>query len=244
VGFRHPTANHHRPARLRRPRPRCCLRKGCGRLYTPRRWNQRYCQDPQCLREVRRWQAAKRQARRRLGAAAKDQHAAAERARRERRSSSPHPLDTPEVASARGHAAEFFSPQPMCDRPGCYEPPPKVGRNQARYCGPDCRQAVRRVIDRERKWRQRGTLQGRRARAREYQAARARLSGQQHDAAGGMPPGPPRLGSADQIVPVGSRWTCMTNPPNLGPSAHCAYASGLRRDACRAFRVLQPESQA
>jgi len=79
----------------------------------------------------------------------------------------------------------------MCDRPGCYEPPPKVGRNQARYCCRACRQAVRRVIDRERKWRQRGTLQGRRAREREYQAARVRLSGQQHDDAGGMPPGPP-----------------------------------------------------
>jgi hypothetical protein len=76
----------------------------------------------------------------------------------------------------------------MCDRPGCYEPPPKVGRNQARYCCRACRQAVRRVIDRERKWRRRGTLQGRRARAQQYQAARAPLSGQQHDAAGGMPP--------------------------------------------------------
>jgi hypothetical protein len=76
----------------------------------------------------------------------------------------------------------------MCDRTGCYEPPAKVGRNQARYCCPACRRAVRRVLDRERKWRRRGTFQGRRARAREYQAARARTDGRQHDSAGGIPP--------------------------------------------------------
>ena len=35
---------------------RSCLRKGCGRRFQARRYNQRYCQDPECLREVRRWQ--------------------------------------------------------------------------------------------------------------------------------------------------------------------------------------------
>ncbi len=85
-----------------------CLRKGCGRKYQPGRWNQRYCQDPECLRQVRRWQAARRQARRRLGEAAKAEHAEAERARRERAKSLTQPPKTPDVAAARGHAAEFF----------------------------------------------------------------------------------------------------------------------------------------
>jgi hypothetical protein len=88
---------------------------------------------------------------------------------------------------------KFFA-QPLCERPGCYEPAPKLGRNQAHYCGPDCGQAVRRVLDRERKWVRRGTLQGRRQRAREYQAARARRSGQQAqqaDRAGTPPRAPP-----------------------------------------------------
>jgi hypothetical protein len=50
--------------------------------------------------------------------------------------------------------------------------------NPARYCGPACRQAVRNVQDRERKWRSRGTLDGRKKRAYEYQAARRRRSAQ------------------------------------------------------------------
>ena len=47
-------------------------------------------------------------------------------------------------------------------------------RNPARYCCPACRQAVRNVQDRERKWLARGTLDGRKKRAIEYQAARRR----------------------------------------------------------------------
>jgi hypothetical protein len=67
----------------------------------------------------------------------------------------------------------FFSP-PLCDRPGCHEHPVSSPRNPARYCGPACRQAVRNVRDRERKWLSRGTLDGRTKRAIEYQAARRR----------------------------------------------------------------------
>jgi hypothetical protein len=162
-----------RPSR-RRPRVRICLRKGCGRKYQARCWNQRYCQDPECQRLVRRWQAARRQARRRQDEAARTEHAEEERARRRRVPSSPQVSKAPEVAAARGHAAKIISPTALCDRPGCHEVPPKSGRSQARYCGPACRQAVRRVLDRERKWQERGTFQGRRAREREYQAARAR----------------------------------------------------------------------
>jgi hypothetical protein len=158
-----------------------CLRKGCGRKYQPRRPNQRYCQEPECLRLLRRWQAARRQAKRRQDEAAKAQHAQAQRARRQRAASSPQAPKAPEVVAARGHAANFFSPMPLCDRPGCHEPPRKLGRNQACYCCSACRQAVRRVLDRERKWRWRGTFQGRRARVQEYQAARARRRGQPPD---------------------------------------------------------------
>ena len=68
---------------------------------------------------------------------------------------------------------EFFV-LPLCDRPGCHEPPLQSGCRQARYCCPACRQAVRRVLDRERQWQLRSTFQGRRARAQESKAARAR----------------------------------------------------------------------
>jgi len=91
---------------------RLCLRKGCGQKYQPRRWNQRYCQDAECQREVRRWQAARRQAKRRLDAEAKAQHAEAERVRRQRTKSVPQAQKDTEVAAARGHAAEFFFDYP------------------------------------------------------------------------------------------------------------------------------------
>jgi hypothetical protein len=157
--------HHHKPnCRCRRPRMRVCLRKGCGRKYKPRCCNQRYCQDAECQRLVKRWQAAKRQAKRRQDQAAKSQHAEAERARRQRSPSSPQVPKPPEIGTARGHAAKIFPPTPMCDRPGCHEPVPKLGRSQARYCCSACRQAVRRVVDRERKWKCRSTFRSRQAR--------------------------------------------------------------------------------
>jgi hypothetical protein len=99
-------------ARGRRPRPRTCLRKGCGRQYLPRRWNQRYCREPECLRQVRQWQAARRQARHRQAAEAKAQHAQAEKARRQRVKAASQTIENSKVAPPRGHAAEsFFRPR-------------------------------------------------------------------------------------------------------------------------------------
>lgn len=80
-----------------------------------------------------------------------------------------------------------FAP-PLCDRPGCHESPVNSIRNPAHYCCSACRQAVRNVLDRERKWRSRGTLDGRKKRAIEYQAAR-RL----RDSQRGHIPKPPTL---------------------------------------------------
>ena len=187
MGHRHDKPNCRCRSGPRRPRARICLRKGCGRKYQPRRWNQRYCQDPECLRLVRRWQAARRQARRRQDDAVKAQHADAEGARRQRAIASTQPPNTPEVAASRGHAATIFSSLPLCDRPGCHEPSLKSGRSQARYCCCACRQAVRRMLDRERKWQLRGTFRGHRAREQEYKHARARRCGEQHASASATP---------------------------------------------------------
>ncbi len=82
---------------------------------------------------------------------------------------------------------KFFS-TPLCARPGCHEPPLKSVGKPACFCGRACGQAVRRVRDRERKWRLRGTFKGRRVREQEYAAARARRSGPQHDTASATPP--------------------------------------------------------
>lgn len=168
--------NHHvkekrRPkARARRPRKRTCANKKCGRKYQAGRWNQRYCQDPECMREVDRWLAARRQGKRREAGTAKAQHAQAEKARRQQAKSVPKDVQKPELTPARGHAAKFLA-HPFCDRPGCYEPRMTSLRNPARFCCAACRQVVRNVLDRERKWRSRGTLDGQTKRAYEYQAS-------------------------------------------------------------------------
>ena len=177
-----------------------CLRKGCGRRYQPRRWNQRYCRDPECLRQLRRWQAAQRQARRRQDDAIKAQHAAAERARRRNvrgvsvRAVSVRTCQRKQRSRSRLRrrvvTQQKFFVDSMCVRPGCYESATKLGRNQRRYCGSVCCQAVRQVLDRERKWVQRGTLPCAHC-TKKNQAAAASLAKQPNGTARLTPPRPP-----------------------------------------------------
>jgi hypothetical protein len=82
-------------------------------MYQPRSWNQRYCQDPECLRLVRQWQAARRQAKHRQTAEVKAQHAQAEKVRRQRVKAAVQAVENPELALERGHAAETFFPSLM-----------------------------------------------------------------------------------------------------------------------------------
>lgn len=138
---------------------RKCLRKGCSKRYYPRRWNQRYCQDPGCQRELRRWQAAKRQRRRRETSEGRQRHRERERQRRERRrqqqqQAPPAPSDGD---NSRRQDSDAWSrskeiPEDFCDRPGCYEPTRSSPRAPAKYCGDECRTAMANVRDRERKW--------------------------------------------------------------------------------------------
>ena len=190
MGTLHSTQSHSRLPRARRPRPRICLRKGCGRKYQPRCWNQRYCQDPECLRQVRRWQAARRQAERRQDPRVKVRHAQAEKDAGSEPKSCPRPLITPKLRRAWSRSRKFFS-LPLCDRPGCHEPPVTSPRNPACYCGAACRQAVRNVQDRERKWLWCGTSDGRKKRAIEYRAARQNRSLRQPTTAADVPPRAP-----------------------------------------------------
>ena len=153
------------PARGRRPRPRICLRKGCGRKYQPRRL------EPALLPGSGMPAAGPSLA----GGAAAGQTSPGRRRQspaRPGRTRAPPAgqVHVPDCSESRGYAAawsrstNFFSP-PLCDRPGCHEPPVRSARNPARYCCPACRQAVRNVQDRERKWLSRGTLDGRKKRA-------------------------------------------------------------------------------
>jgi hypothetical protein len=170
----------------RRLQPRTCLRKGCAFRFQPRRWNQRYCQDPQCLRLVRRWQAAKRQRNRRQQDEHRQRHCEAERQRRRRcREHASHETATQLTTSDPTESAEqdrawsrsTRSIENFCDRPGCYDPVRCSYRAQARYCTNECGQVMRRVADRERKWLRRNTYAGRFKRQLEYQLARGKRAG-------------------------------------------------------------------
>lgn len=143
---------------------RNCLRKGCSHRYYPRRWNQRYCQAPECQRELRRWQAAKRQRRRRETAEGRERHRDRERQRRERQRQQP-PVsparsedDNPCRPDSGAWSRSKEIPEDFCDRPGCYEPTRPSPRTPAKYCGDECRTAMANVRDRERKWLMRHTF--------------------------------------------------------------------------------------
>ena len=87
----------------------------------------------------------------------------------------------------------------------------KKGRNQTRYCCPTCRQAVRRVLDRERKWAVAWHLSRPTRRAQEYRAAR-------RDAVNHSTTRPGRHRHHRRLIdqrlasaPVGSRWPCFVS---------------------------------
>jgi len=174
VGRANPTSERSRKTRRRALRLLTCLRKGCNRRFLPGSWNHRYCRDPDCAREVRRWQARKRQERRRSTEAGKAAHREAEKRRRaalpERREAARRQGAEGSATGPRGHAAPGGK---ICDRPGCFAPPAEAVNGQARYCRAGCRQAVRRVLDRERKWFSRQTPAGIFKRRLEYARRRA-----------------------------------------------------------------------
>ena len=164
MGRKQSTASSPRSPSTHRFPPRTCYRRGCGRVFQPRVWNQRYCQGPSCLREVHRWQAAKRQSRRRQQAEQQEQHAQAERQRRCRQREAkaraadvaPPPPPVPQQpVSPRAWSRSARNFRDFCDRPGCYEPLPGARRGPVHYCGTACRQAARQVHDRERKFKSR-----------------------------------------------------------------------------------------
>jgi hypothetical protein len=115
---------------------RSCLRKGCGRRYQARHWRQRYCREPDCLRELRRWQAVKRQRKRRATPEGRHKHAQAERERRQRKkrlAPSPSEASARPRDRARGHAIKnvlrgrsAIGPAVLSPRDPLFAPPPRI----------------------------------------------------------------------------------------------------------------------
>jgi hypothetical protein len=125
---------------------------------------------------VKRWQSLRRQRRRRAEEEARKAHQEAEKERRKRRKEAlqndRNPSENTELREERGHAHEAIPKKSICARPGCYNHPKQSLRTPAIYCCDECRDAVRRVRDRERKWLARASFAGRLKRGIEYESAR------------------------------------------------------------------------
>jgi hypothetical protein len=129
---------------------RRCLLKGCERWFRAARPQARYC-SPACqqaARHWRRWRAARRY---RASAHGQQRRQAQSQRYRQRQQPPSPPVSSPPASEGQraGAVPEDFSGCP-CDRPGCYQLFVLSARSpQQHYCSFACRQALRRVRQRE-----------------------------------------------------------------------------------------------
>jgi hypothetical protein len=143
-------------------RARHCLLKGCERSFTPSHPQARYCSDAcrRAARAWRRWQASQRyratphgQERRRAQQCRYRQRCRERQAEANR--SPPADTSPPREGQRPAFADENSATRP-CARPGCYEVFVVTALlAQRRFCSSLCRLALRRVLDREARYRQR-----------------------------------------------------------------------------------------
>ena len=166
----------HFRCRLQGPRPRgrlrCCLLKGCDQCFRPSHPQVRYCSDRcrQLAQRWRRWYASQRYRHTDQG-----KHKRRQQSQRYRqRVRQAQAEASPDVIAESATAPEVQNPNPTpgegqrpaeksakihgcpCARPGCYVRFERTSRSPGqRFCSSACRKALRRVLDREAKWRRR-----------------------------------------------------------------------------------------
>ena len=157
--------NHHhslwhigeRPEGCHHHQPRLCLLKDCGRLFWPRCPQARYCSSS-CQAAARLWR--RRQAARTYRASnhGKEQRAAQSKRYRERereRAAASADIELPREGQRPASGPEDFARR-RCARPGCYEHFLITHEHSCkRFCSVACRLALRRVLDRETRYRER-----------------------------------------------------------------------------------------
>ena len=133
---------------------RLCLLKGCQLWFQPRHPLGRYCSSG-CRAAARRWrrQTANRRYRTsELGKRRRRAQACRYRERLRQRL----PGDSSPAALGEGYPHLREAADSCCRRPGCYETFVKTARSPLqKFCSAQCRQALRRVVVRERRWRPR-----------------------------------------------------------------------------------------
>jgi hypothetical protein len=138
-------------------RPRRCLLKGCERLFWPRCPQARYCSEACCqaARRWRRWRASQRYRATDDGRARRQEQSRRYRQRQRERQAASAEGASPREGQRPAAAAEDSRTR-TCNRPGCYElfTIPHAHSCQC-FCSLACRLALRRVLDREARWRAR-----------------------------------------------------------------------------------------
>lgn len=216
----HPTSRGRQASRRRRRKKRLwpsreCVRKGCGRSYRPKRANQLYCQDPDCLRLVKRWSARVRQARWRQVPEVAERRRQAEKARRLRQ------VGSSRRRPVRGDAGGARRGGPICARTGCFDRPVASPRVESRYSGEPCRRVMRRVRDRARKYRLRRLARSR-ARSGLSTACRRGVAHSETACGGRHDPQPSSARSAESGVAPST----PIDPPTGGPYAPAVNGRG------------------
>ena len=135
--------------------PRICLLKGCQRWFSPHHPRARYCGQA-CSAAARRWsrrRAARQYRATEQGKARRRQQARDYRERVRKRREEPLP-----PPACEGHQKADDSEKIPCSRPGCYELfPPECRSPLKKFCCVLCREALRRVRQREARWGWRST---------------------------------------------------------------------------------------
>jgi hypothetical protein len=149
---RAPRSTKNRTESIPPQRKRLCLLKGCEQWFQPKVASSRYC-SPKCRQKARQWskkRSAERYRRSAKGKAARRKQAAVRRQRcKEQRTESPR---SPPSVGDHNECEEGF----ICARPGCYERVTPTDRSPLKkYCCRNCYAAMRRVLERERRQRQR-----------------------------------------------------------------------------------------
>ena len=152
-----PYKGRQRRQRLRWPRSRACLLKRCKKRFRPTDPMVRYCSE-ECREKARRWSQWKSRQRWRRSENGRKKRREQSVRRRERLRLTGRARSRPKVERVGHHKVrrrKFFGN--TCDRPGCYERFERTRRSPLqRFCSHECRRALERVLERERRWRKRG----------------------------------------------------------------------------------------
>jgi hypothetical protein len=151
-----------------RPRRRCCLLKGCERPFVPSYPQARYC-SAECragAQRWRRWRACRTYRGSDRGQTRRREQSRRYRERLRGRRAEAQTEPSAEAATELGEPREGQRPaqevgESCCARPGCYELFVRLARSPLqKCCGWLCRRALRRVREREARWRHRLTASG------------------------------------------------------------------------------------